>query len=109
MRREINQPWVSGPTEVGSPDPPRYHDQIQKHTTSMNLKSRRRFGALICIRGFRAQHPEAAAKPSAAAAFGAVDAAIDEVELLASGRLHSTNTFLSASAERQTVRAELHE
>jgi hypothetical protein len=75
----------------------------------MNLKSRRRYGALICIKGFRAQHAEAAAKPAAAVAFDAVDAAIAEVELLASGRLHGTNTFLSASAERQAARAELHE
>ena len=75
----------------------------------MNLKSHRRYDALICIRGFRIQHPEAAAKAAAQAAFDAVDSAIAEVELLASGRLHGTNTFLSASAERQAARADLHE
>lgn len=75
----------------------------------MNLKSRRRYDALKCISALRLQHPEVAAKAAAKMAFDAVDAAIAEVELLASGRLHSTNTFLSASAERQTVRAELHD
>ncbi len=75
----------------------------------MNLKSRRRYNALICIRGFRIQHPEAAAKAAAQAAFDAVDTAITEVGLLASDRLHGTNTFLSASAERQAARAELHD
>ena len=75
----------------------------------MNLKAKRRFDALLCIRQFRVQHPEVAAKPAAKLAFDAVDAAIDEVEQLSSGRLHSTNTFLSASAERQAARAELHE
>ena len=75
----------------------------------MNLKSRRRYGALICIRSFRLEHPEAANNAAAESAFDAVDAAIQEVELLASGRLHGTNTFLSASAERQAARAELHE
>ena len=78
----------------------------------MNLKSRRRYDALISIRAFRTQHPEAATKAAAQAAFDAfdaVDAAIADVEFLASGRLHGTNTFLSASAERQSARAELHE
>ena len=76
---------------------------------TMNLKSKRRFDSLQCIRQFRVQHPEVAAKAAAKAAFDAVDAAIDEVLLLASNRLHSTNTFRSASAERQGKRAELHE
>ena len=75
----------------------------------MNLKSRRRYDALICIRGFRVEHPEAANNAAAEAAFNAVDAAIAELVFLASRRLQGTNTFLSASAERQAARAELHE
>ncbi len=74
----------------------------------MNLKTRRRYGALICIRSFRVHHPEAANNAAAKAAFDAVDAAIAEVHLLASGRLQGTHTFLSASAERQAARSELH-